>query len=379
MSRKKVVIFLLIVISCLFLLATGSMVVKDTLAAPGPKYAYPATAFGITIDYASYRYPGYSRGTFSVDKSKKQIDLAKGLGVDYVRFDIRDEAVNYPEEVEKLDEIIEYARLRNLKILIGVYGRETLYTNDFLSYPYGGSGKASWKEFKQMYTNETKFLVKRYHPDYVIIVPECPFNIGNQVNSVRTISEWVNYTKGLASIIRQESPGTEIVLNEIPHKNGAQGAADYEFTEAIMKDGSGLIDVIGSDSYNYDDLKTDLRNLSELKSRYHWQGKLWVTEANLVENVELFTRPSTPEEDRNQAHYFVYAINLASKSGFSGFCVFNFTDDANDGGCGWGITYSDFTPKPAYYAIKRAIQMKRLRLHIRALPPWYKRFVPFLP
>ena len=191
---KKTIIFGFVLISILSLLLIGCK---------KPYYSrrYPMT-FGITIDYASYRYPGYSRGSFLVNESKKQIDIAKELGVNYVRFDIRNEAINYPEEMKKLDTIIEYARSQNLGILIGAYGMETWYNSNFLNYPYGGSGKASWEEFKEMYTNETKFLVERYKPDYMIIVPECPFNIGNQINSVRTINEWVEYTKNVANMIK---------------------------------------------------------------------------------------------------------------------------------------------------------------------------------
>ena len=88
-----------------------------------------------TIEYASHRYPGYSRGTFFVSESKKQIEPGGEPGVDYARFDIRNEAIGYTEEMEKLDTIIEYARSQNLKILIGVYGMEIWYTSDFLDYP----------------------------------------------------------------------------------------------------------------------------------------------------------------------------------------------------------------------------------------------------
>jgi len=237
---------------------------------------HTSMSFGIEIEYASYRYPGFWRGLILVNESKKQIDLAKELGVDFVRFDIRNEMLGYPEEVEKLDTVIAYARSQNLKIYIGVYGMETWYTWESMGdYPYGGSGKATWREFKEMYTNEVKYLADRYKPDYMMIMVECSFNVGNQVNSVRTIDEWVDYTKEVARIVEDISPDTKIVLDQIVHKGGGpHGSSEYEFTEAIIRDNSKLIDVIACDPYSHEDLDSDVENLVKLRDKYNWHGKL---------------------------------------------------------------------------------------------------------
>ena len=65
--------------------------------------------FGVIIDSASYRFPGHENGPIDLENSKKEVDAAKELGVDFVRFDIRNETLMYPEEVQKLDDIISYA------------------------------------------------------------------------------------------------------------------------------------------------------------------------------------------------------------------------------------------------------------------------------
>ena len=358
MRREKGVILGFALIGILFVLLTGCL--NNIPTTPDINDIRTSMTFGVIIDYASYRYPGFWRGLILVNESKKQIDLAKELGVDFVRFDIRNEAINYPEEMEKLDTIIAYARSKNLRIYIGVYGMESWYNwKDMWNYPYGGSGKASWEEFKEMYTNEVRYLAERYKPDYMMIVPECPFNIGNQVNSVRTIGEWAEYTKEVADTVKNVSLDTKIILDQIVRKDGGpHGSSEYEFTEAIIKDNSKLIDIIGCDPYNYEDLKSDVQNLVELKDEYNWHGDIWIGETNLLDNWDKLSRPSTPEEDEDQRNYFIYAIDLADRNGFDGFCIFYFTDDSNDENSGIGITYKDFTPKPAYDAIKQIIQQR---------------------
>ncbi|MEX2690207.1 MAG: cellulase family glycosylhydrolase [Candidatus Njordarchaeum guaymaensis] len=358
MRRKKAIIFGFVLIGILSLLLTGCF--NNTPATPDINDIHTSMTFGVIIDYASYRFPGFWRGLILVNESKKQIDLAKELGVDFVRFDIRNEAINYPEEMEKLDTIIAYARSKNLRIYIGVYGMESWYNwKDMWNYPYGGSGKASWEEFKEMYTNEVRYLAERYKPDYMMIVPECPFNIGNQVNSVRTIGEWAEYTKEVADTVKNVSLDTKIILDQIVRKDGGpHGSSEYEFTEAIIKDNSKLIDIIGCDPYNYEDLKSDVQNLVKLKNKYNWHGDIWIGETNLLDNWDKLSRPSTPEEDEDQRNYFIYAIDLADRNGFDGFCIFYFTDDSNDENSGIGITYKDFTLKPAYDAIKQIISQR---------------------
>jgi len=362
MSSKKAVILGFVLIGILFILLIGCLnnTSSTTPNIPNINNIHTSMTFGVLIDYASYRYPGFWRGLILVDESKKQVDLAKELGVDFVRFDIRNEALGSSDEMAKLDTIIAYARSQNLKVYIGVYGMETWYNwANMGNYPYGGSGKASWDDFKDMYTNQARYLADRYKPDYMMIVPECPFNIGNQVDSVRTIDEWVEYAKEVADTVKNVSPDTKIILNQIVRENGGpHGSSEYEFTEAIIKDGSKLIDIIGCDPYNYEELRADVQNLVELKDRHSWHGDIWIGETNLLDNWDKLSRPSTPEEDEDQRNYFIYAIDLADRNGFDGFCIFYFTDDSNDKDSGIGITYKDFTPKPAYDAIKQIIQQR---------------------
>ncbi|MCD6571496.1 MAG: cellulase family glycosylhydrolase [Deltaproteobacteria bacterium] len=356
-TKVKAIIIDSVLIGVLFILLSGCKP-----PTPDINDIHTSMTFGTIIEYASYRYPGFWRGLILVDESKEQIDLARELGVDFVRFDIRNEAVLASTEMTKLDEIIDYARSKDLKIYIGVYGMETWYNwYRMWNYPYGGSGEATWEEFKEMYTNEARDLAERYEPDYMMIMVECPFNIGNQVNSVRTIEEWVDYTKEVAGIVKGISPDTKIVLDQIVRKNdnGPHGSSEYEFTEAIMKDNSELIDIIGCDPYNYKDLQSDVENLVKFKDKYNWHGKIWIGETNLLDHWSKLFRPSTPKEDEDQRDYFIYAIDLADRNGFDGFCIFYFTDDSNDKNSGIGITYKDFTPKPAYYAIKQIIQQSQ--------------------
>ena len=102
---------------------------------------------GVIIDYASYCYPGFWRGLVLVNDSKTQVDLAEEPGVDFVRFDIRNEVISSSTEMAKLDQIIGYVRLKDLKIYIGAYGMETYYNwENMFNFPYGGSGRAIWEK-----------------------------------------------------------------------------------------------------------------------------------------------------------------------------------------------------------------------------------------
>ncbi len=319
--------------------------------------AVPASmTFGVLIDSASYRYPGHDNGLIDLDNAKKEIDAVKELGVDFARFDIRNETLKYPEEMQKLDEVISYARSKNLEIYIGVYGMESWMDLGMWlpEHAYGGAGKADWDEFRGMYSSEAENLAQRYKPDYMMILVECPFNIGNQIESIRTTEEWIDYTKEVAIAVKNVSPGTKLVLNQIVRKGGGpHGNSEFEFTEAIMSDNTSLIDIIGADPYSRNDLDDQVSNLLYLKNRYSWHGDIWIGETNLLSAGKLF-RCSTLKEDENQKNYFVYAIDLATKNDFNGFVIFYLRDGTND--VGMGIMYEDFTPKPAYNAIKEIMQ-----------------------
>lgn len=357
-NKVKRATFELTLTGALAILLTGCSNIPPT---PDINDIHTSMTFGIIIDYASYRYPGYWRGLILTDESKQQINLAADLGVDFVRFDIRNEAISSSTEMAKLDEIIDYARSKELSIYIGVYGMEAWYDwNRMADYPYGGGGTATWGEFTEMYTNEAVTLAQRYEPDYMMIMVECPFNIGNQVNFTKTIAEWVNYTKQVADTVKAVSGNTRIVLDQIVRKDdgGPHGSSEYEFTEEVIKDNNELIDIVACDPYNYEDLDSDVENLARFKNEYDWHGDIWIGETNLLDNWHKLTRPSTSKEDNQQRDYFIYAVDLADREGFNGFCIFYFTDDANDESSGMGITYKDFTPKPAYDAIRQIIEQK---------------------
>mgnify|MGYP005667923003 CR=1 FL=1 len=88
--------------------------------------------------------------------------------------------------------------------------------------------------------------------------------------------------------------------------------------------------------------------VEELRKNYDWRGGIWVGETNLL----------SFSDENEQKDYFLYAIDLADKSGFTGFCIFYFRDGSGTTGSN-GILHNDFTPKPAYDAIKQIIQRRR--------------------
>jgi len=360
MVRLKILVMLVLIVPVLFMCAC---VEEEPLPTPTPtSVSSPpvqpphtlqsvsnskAMTFGVTIDSACYHYPGHDYGPIDLENSKKEVDAAKELGVDFIRVDIRNETLGFPDEVQKLDEIIRYARSKNLKIYIGVYGKEGWLPSflTMITHPEGGAGKASWSEFKEMYTGEARYLAERYHPDYMMITVECPFNIGNQVNSVRTIEEWVEYTKETAKMIKTVSPDTKIILNEIARTKS--GPTNIAFIEAVMGDNDPNIDIIGIDPYSYDELNDEVSNIVRLRDQYNWHGDIWVGETNIF--------GAHVGEEAYQADYFNHSIDLASKNGFNGFCIFYLRDGTGTTD-NQGILNEDFTKKTAYNAIKEKIE-----------------------
>jgi len=252
-------------------------------------------------------------------------------------------------EINKLDSIISYARSKGLDIYIGVYGMESWlpasFWWDMSSHPNGGAGKASWDEFKDMYESEVAYLANRYHPDYMMIMMELRFNLGNQINSVRSIEEWVQFTKIIADSIKNISPETKIVLNETARRKSTPSSVDY--IKSIMHDNYEKIDIIGIDPYSYSEMEDEVSTIVKLAKDYNWHGKIWVGETNLFD---------FDNEDK-QRDYFLYSIDLADKNGFDGFSIFYFRD-GNETAENIGILKEDFTPKSSYTAIKQIIQQR---------------------
>lgn len=351
MIRSKIIIILLLIAA---VISTCGCVEEAPSPAPLPVQQLHATqtvsgsktmTFGVTIDSACYHHPGHNYGPIDQEGSKKEVDVAKDLGVDFIRIDIRNETIGFSDEMQKLDEIIGYARSKDLKIYIGVYGMEGWLASIFTMFfhPDGGDGKASWDEFKEMYTGEARYLAERYHPDYMMIMVECPLNIGNQVHSVRTTEEWVEYTKETAKMIKTVSPDSKIILNEIVRTRSR--LTNIAFVEAIMDDNSPDIDIIGIDPYSYDELDDEVSNIVRLRDQYNWHGDIWVGETNIF--------GAHAGEEEHQKNYFTYAVSLASENGFDGFCIFYLRDGTGTTD-NQGILNEDFTEKAAYSVVKEA-------------------------
>ncbi|MFA6097622.1 MAG: hypothetical protein WC788_08440 [Candidatus Paceibacterota bacterium] len=305
--------------------------------------------FGATVDSASYRYPGHWYGSIDEEASKREIDAMVEMGIDFFRIDVRSETLGYAEEMKKLDNIVTYGRSKGLRVYFGVFGMETWmasWLDMFWTYPNGGGGKASWDDFRKMYTGEVDTIMNRYKPDYIMIIPEARRNIGNQVNSVRTVDEWVIYTKELAAKIKNISPSTKVVLNEVVRSEDKNSSVDY--VGAIMKDNDKNIDIIGIDPYSPEELNDEMSTVTRLAERYKWHGRLRIGETNIF-NVK---------DDDYQKKYFETAIDLAIENNFEGFVVFYFRDIPGQTDKR-GILNNDFSKKPAYEVINKKIESIR--------------------
>ncbi len=346
MGKKRFITFGFILIIILFILLIGCFFNNNIPSIPDINDIHTSMTFGITIDDACYHAPNLPYGEINLENSLREVDMAKELGVDFIRIDIRNETLQYPDEINKLDSIINYACSNELKIYIGVYGMESWLPASFIDmliHPDGGDGKADWDEFKDMYKDQVIFLANRYYPDYMMIMVELCINLGNQVNSVRSIEEWVQFTKLIADSIKSISPDTKIILNEIARRTSTPNSIDY--IKAIMQDNYEKIDIIGIDPYSYNELEDEVATIVEFRKNYNWHGKMWVGETNLLHF----------NDENEQRDYFLYSIDITDKNEFDGFCIFYFRDGSGTAESN-GILNEDFTPKSAYDAIKQIIQ-----------------------
>lgn len=292
-------------------------------------------SFGTTINAASTEIENEKKTTIDLSNAKKEIDLAYDMGADLVRFDLERKNLESADELGKLDEAVSYARGKKMRIYLAYLGRNVwLGTNE-------GGGKADWGEFKKEYKADTVFLMNRYKPDYFLILPECPYSIGRQVDSRQSMEEWFNFAKEVGLALKQISFPTKIALEGAMLSGGAK-AADLAFAERVLGNNDIAINIFSMNAGSAAELEEGKKNLLGLKKKYHWEGEVWMG------NVKI----DAGGDEARQKNYFLYALHLASFDDFSGIILGRLRDSDGDNG---GIVAEDFYPKESYAAIKEVM------------------------
>jgi hypothetical protein len=296
-------------------------------------------SFGAVVDAASHSIGG-KNSVIDREGAKKEIDLISEAGGDVARFNLERRSLEDAGELEKLDWLIDYARSRQMKIFLAYQGRESWLGSRI------GKGRADWEEFANKYKEDVVFLAKRYQPDYMLILPQCPSGIGRQVNSKRTSREWSNYAKEVGVAVKQVNFAINIVLEGVLFAEGER-KADVEFAETALASNDISINVFSMRAGSIDELEEGTEKFLDIRKKYHWEGFLWMG------NVDAsFGRDAAQEKD-----FILYSLYLANSNGFSGVILGKLTDSEEGG----GILRQDHTTKDVYASI-REIMAKRDRM-----------------
>ncbi|MDD3006211.1 MAG: hypothetical protein PHX30_01365 [Candidatus Pacebacteria bacterium] len=296
-------------------------------------------SFGTTINAASAKVGREKDFAIDLSNVEKEISLASDLGAGLVRFDLERRTLESAGELAKLDGAVACARDKKMKVYLAYLGR-----NSWLGSNEGG-GNASWDDFKKEYKSDTVFLMARYKPDYFLILPECPYSIGRQVDSRRSLEEWFNFSKEVGLAIKQISFSTKVALEGTVLSDGAK-AMDRTFAERVLGNNDAVIDIFSMNAGSATELEGGKKNLLGMKKKYHWEGEVWMG------NV----RNDSGNDMAEQEDYFLYSLHLANSAGFSGIILGQLRDGSSDAG---GIVAEDFSPKSSYTAINEVMAKRK--------------------
>lgn len=296
-------------------------------------------SFGTTVDAASAQMGSGENLTIDSDSAKKEIDIASDLGTDLVRFNLERRTLESADELGKMDEIVSYAQGKKMKIYLAYLGRDAWLGSG------EGAGKASWEDFKKGYEADAVFLMAKYKPDYFLILPECPYDIGRQVSSKRALDEWYDFAKEVGLSIKRVSFSTKIALEGTMLSSGAK-SADMVFAEKVLGNNDIAINIFSMNVGSAAELEGGMENLLNLKKKYHWEGEIWMGNVKISSDIDA----------QKQKDFLLYTIHLTNCNGFSGIVLGQLRDGAGDKS---GIVTDGYGLKNSYTAIKEVMADRR--------------------
>ena len=296
-------------------------------------------SFGATVNAASAHIGSEESLSIDSDNAKKEIDATYDLGADLVRFNLERRTLESADEMEKLDGVVSYAQGKNMKIYLAYLGR-----NSWLGSGEG-AGKANWEDFKKGYEADAVFLMAKYKPDYFLILPECSYNIGRQVNSKRAMEEWYDFAKEVGLAIKRVSFSTKIALEGTMLSSGAK-SADVAFAERVLSSNDAAINIFSMNVGSATELEKGMENLLNMKKKYHWEGEIWMGNVGISSDGDV----------QKQKDFLLYAIHLTNRNDFSGIILGQLRDGAGDKN---GIVTESYGLKNSYTAIKEVMGDRR--------------------
>lgn len=323
----------------------------------------PPLVFGIMLQEPSYQ-GNDEKFTWSEEDAKREVDLAVGLGVDFVRIDIYyemfDQSYVEPTWLDALDEVVSYVRQKNLKLMMGAFGQFHAHNAEKLSFYAHGYGLLKSEDWEALQKDLIQRIIERWKPDS-IYMSELPTLMAAQMNQVISIKEWRNITERLVDAAKEKNPNIVTVIGlTCGIKQSSRESLDLwnEFGTSPISS----LDIVGFNVYHdsSDNAMMRLRqsvepNIGALKEKY----QVWITEIGLFKIPPNWRCPGQGEYER----YLRESISYAKQKGMSGYIWFFFRKDCESGiGLGrlmWftdGLVGSDWTIRPHYYVYQELIE-----------------------
>lgn len=294
---------------------------------------------GVVVAAASSRLGDGKTEAVDVGRARQEIEVAAALGADLVRFDLEREMLEKTEEADKLQEANAFAREQGLKVFISYGGRESWFGS-----ASAASGRANFADFQKGYLEDVAFIMDRYHPDYILILPDCPSGPMAQVNAEVGSQQWFELAKDVALSIKKKSFDTQVVLEgDLYPAADARVEQETDFLVRVLSDNDPIFDVVSLEAHSAADLEGGMKILAQLQEKYHWHGAVWLGDVDYP----------AAGEPAGQEDYFLYALHLANSRGFGGVV---FSTLCDGGGNSNGLMTSDLRAKGAYAAVGRVLK-----------------------
>ncbi len=197
------------------------------------------------------------------DLVAREVEDARALGLDCVRYDLQVELLQDPSSLAALDDAVAAVRTGGLDIILSPFG----------SNAWGGS-HPSFEELNRTIADEAVFLAARYRPAYLFPFYEPNGQVAINLGHGMPTAAWVGAIDDVAKRVKDASPSTRVLIEVSDGPQGPEIFASLMATPAP-------IDAVGFDLYpgGADDL-SKVEGYAEL-ARANPSRQFWISEFGL--------------------------------------------------------------------------------------------------
>lgn len=282
--------------------------------------------FGAQLTFAS--------GDMYVDitELKEQLKIIEETGVDIIRIDINYEAwmTNDLDNIKRHDNIIKQIRNDGKKLMLADRGATSFTKN-----------KVTWEYFKQQHLKHTRIFMKRYKPDYYVVVKEPIWytDFDPMIYTDTTPAMWYELALEACNIVEEINPETKCAVAVYP-----SGQQEKEFF-ALSANISNL-DIMGVDCYSESDLMIVKNDLMPLVPK---NIEIWMLES-WNGGGSSYLQPWKKEEDAEWIKKSIYYSQINNFNGYIIYYPLHFSSYTKLRGIDWSQR------TPAFYIYQEVIE-----------------------